>query len=274
MINKFWRRDSKFEKGLLSDKPVFVFAASWRTGSTLLQRIICSSNVIFLWGEPRFLPLVRNLYERMIDIQKLSESSGGEFRDFKPGSWIPTMFPGKDTVEESFRQFFHQLYYLPVTQHGYSRWGFKEVRRDAVPAAEFLHGLFPLARFIFLVRNPLDTYLSVKNMPFFAGFDDPMIPITNWCNNAAAFLEVTASRRLPAILVRHEDLVDSESTMRETIERICSHLEIPVTPRMLRECGFRVGASDPENPLTPEERQKIASLTSQTARRMGYELRG
>ena len=32
-------------------KRIFVFAAGWRTGSTLLQRIISSTDEVFMWGE-------------------------------------------------------------------------------------------------------------------------------------------------------------------------------------------------------------------------------
>ena len=34
------------------DEPVFLFSAGWRSGSTLLQRLIMSDASIFVWGEP------------------------------------------------------------------------------------------------------------------------------------------------------------------------------------------------------------------------------
>ena len=37
------------EQGL---KPVFALASIWRSGSTLLQRLLCSDPEIILWGEP------------------------------------------------------------------------------------------------------------------------------------------------------------------------------------------------------------------------------
>ena len=33
------------------DKPIFIFACSWRSGSTLLQRYITASGEILVWGE-------------------------------------------------------------------------------------------------------------------------------------------------------------------------------------------------------------------------------
>ena len=34
------------------ESPVFLLAAGWRSGSTLLQRIIASSGDVLMWGEP------------------------------------------------------------------------------------------------------------------------------------------------------------------------------------------------------------------------------
>ena len=45
-------------------KPVFALASIWRSGSTLLQRLLCSDPDILLWGEPYgdagFLPGLAN----------------------------------------------------------------------------------------------------------------------------------------------------------------------------------------------------------------------
>ena len=38
---------SDLEKG-----PVFLFSAGWRSGSTLLQRLITHGGEVMMWGEP------------------------------------------------------------------------------------------------------------------------------------------------------------------------------------------------------------------------------
>ena len=46
MMKRIWRlRDSNAQ-------PIFIFAAIWRSGSTLLQRLLCSDPSLILWGEP------------------------------------------------------------------------------------------------------------------------------------------------------------------------------------------------------------------------------
>lgn len=34
------------------EEPIFLMAAGWRTGSTLLQRLIMSDSRVLMWGEP------------------------------------------------------------------------------------------------------------------------------------------------------------------------------------------------------------------------------
>lgn len=33
------------------DRPVFVLASAWRSGSTLVQRVLSSGPELFVWGE-------------------------------------------------------------------------------------------------------------------------------------------------------------------------------------------------------------------------------
>ena len=47
------------------NRPVFVLAAGWRSGSTLLQRLVMSSGETLVWGEP---------YDRACYVQDLARS--------------------------------------------------------------------------------------------------------------------------------------------------------------------------------------------------------
>ncbi len=48
------------------DEPVFILATSWRSGSTLLQRVFCTDPSLLLWGEPfgrlALIPRIVSLY--------------------------------------------------------------------------------------------------------------------------------------------------------------------------------------------------------------------
>ena len=45
--------------------PVFILSAGWRSGSTLLQRLVSSGEGRFIWGEP---------YDRSMIIQNMAQS--------------------------------------------------------------------------------------------------------------------------------------------------------------------------------------------------------
>lgn len=254
-----------------ANSPVFVFSASWRTGSTLLQRIICASNRVFIWGEPHYLDNLLVLYRRMNEIQQYRAHGTQQY--YARRSWIPVLSPGREIELSAFRSFFKELYFAPIKARGYSRWGFKEVRSNAVEIAKMLYDIFPEARFIFLVRNPLDTYLSIKNTPpIFESFTDPFRPVHGWVKNTGDFLNVMSDSSLPAILIRYEDLTGEEPAARESIAAICSHLSVPFNYSMFRELKAVIGSADDKEPLTANEREKVVSETREIASRIGYQI--
>jgi len=52
-----------------ANRPVFVLAAGWRSGSTLMQRLVASTGEIFMWGEPYdHAALVMRLAESLLPI--------------------------------------------------------------------------------------------------------------------------------------------------------------------------------------------------------------
>ena len=214
--------------------PVFIFAASARTGSTLLQRIVLASSEVFVWGEPRFLGQAQKLHGRMMEIADIPGQEVGILNAVAPGAWIPTSFPGKERVRAALAGMFLDLYWNEAKAAGYKRWGFKEVRAGAVKAARFMHELFPESRFLFLVRQPMDTYLSIRNKKFFQEYKEPYAPADIWAENAAGFLDVISANTLPGILVRFEDLVGDAALRAETLRKICAHLRIRETPAMQR----------------------------------------
>ncbi|MEO0535490.1 MAG: hypothetical protein AAF215_16660 [Cyanobacteria bacterium P01_A01_bin.123] len=42
--------DLKYDNSV-ADSPIFVFSAGWRSGSTLLQRLVMSDKSVVIWGE-------------------------------------------------------------------------------------------------------------------------------------------------------------------------------------------------------------------------------
>jgi Sulfotransferase family len=152
---------------LAQDEPVFVFGSGWRCGSTMLQRMLLRECMV--WGEPfgssglierlaqplqRFephWPLDEWFLEKAHWSSNLSEE------------WTANMYPSVQCFLDAYVEFFRKLLAEPSRQRGYSRWGLKEVRYG-IEHAVYLQWLFPRARFLFLVRNPYESWASYRRI--------------------------------------------------------------------------------------------------------------
>ncbi|HEV2305468.1 MAG TPA: sulfotransferase, partial [Candidatus Acidoferrales bacterium] len=208
-----------------SEAPIFLLSTGMRTGSTLLQRILVTDPCLLLWGEPMGEMNIAALLSQM-----LSDFMSPEFFDYRqrqpsPGSpdlaksWIPHLHPSNDNFRLGLRSLFNRWLGQPARQHGFSRWGFKEVRLDAT-AAVLLRWLYPNAKFILLTRHPFDCYRSFAD----GGSNDHYVQHPGvLINSAASFagewnrIAVSWSQLpsdFPAMQVRYEDLVSGNFDFR------------------------------------------------------------
>ena len=204
------------------EDPVFVLAAGRRSGSTLLQRMLVADPDLMVWGEP---------HHRAGIIQGLAAQwrpftaewpEQGRLAAIHPGDepsdrWIANRSPEIAALRQAHRSFLDRLFGLPAREAGRRRWGLREVRLDAGHAA-YLKWLYPGARFLMLVRNPLASYASDKQRgprhvawPSPSG-EGPADFGAIWSRFAIGFhrFETDAS----AVLVRYEDLADQIETIR------------------------------------------------------------
>ena len=157
----------------MDDHPIFLFSCSWRSGSTLLQRYVTASGEVLVWGETGgALDKVASALEdrgRIIaDAEEgyygMRGGSGGrayeKFRNAeqsdRPHQWIANLNPPFDRVENGIRNFLLDYYGKAAADLGYERIGIKETRCN-LSTARSLRKLFPHAKFVFLVRDPLDS---------------------------------------------------------------------------------------------------------------------
>jgi hypothetical protein len=232
------------------ESPVFLLSAGWRSGSTLLQRLIMSDPRVLLWGEP---------FDECGVIQAMAGTvkafrSGWPPADYylshhgsaKPGEladdWIANLFPAVDDLRRGHRAFFEATFAAPALRTGARRWGIKEVRLSA-EHAYYLAWVYPQAKFLFLYRNPLDAYQSYcrygrnwydtwPDRPVFT----PDAFGRHWRDLTAGFL--AAERKLGARLVRYEDLVAGDEALLAAIEK---HLELKLDRSVL---GKKIGSSE------------------------------
>lgn len=222
-----------------TDKPIFLFSASWRSGSTLLQRLITASSEALIWGEAGgaldCLADTEERYAQMLglgDVQ-FKHGFGGngaeQFEQFVAAGakgvlkWIACMNPQKEVIHKAFREMFDKIYAESSLKLGYSRWGIKEVRAG-INAAIFLKKLYPDAKFVFLIRNPLSCLLSMKrrNWVDCISTKDPLSYYAkSWRKLAAEFRKVEFG-----YIVRYEELI----TKQKTLESLFEYLEISKVP--------------------------------------------
>ncbi len=197
------------------ETPVFVLAAGWRSGSTLLQRMLMPECTI--WGEPYGHSC---MLQNMADPLRCMTNDWPEphfflddaGRDSVTERFVANMYPSVGSFLDAHRAYFETLFVKPARELGANHWGFKEVRLSA-DYAHYLKLLYPNSKFLFLLRNPYDGYRSWaarRNAGWKWFYRWPDQPITAglfgrlWHELASSFIAQAES--LDAHVVRYEDL--------------------------------------------------------------------
>jgi hypothetical protein len=264
--------------GTAGASPVFVLGSGWRTGSTLVQRMLNQTGDVLIWGEPY---TEGALLQRLTEALTFLDPVAGRFHGKvlpddgelpSPGVWTANMTPPLSHLVAAQKAMLDRLWAVPAEQHGCTRWGVKEVVWGRA-VIDLLAVLYPDARFLLLVRDPLTqwrSYRPVTRRPWYYRWPDQPVGSPRafgmmWRNLVEDF--VAASNDLPrATLVRYEDLREEAELARLT--------EFLGLAQPLSADAARVGSSQDRRFYTDAvpswEKAVIGRLTSATARRAGY----
>lgn len=272
-----------FEKAK-SDQPIFILASGQRCGSTLIQRLLNSNPDILIWGEQHgYLNGFLREYRALLEWESDYSHHRKTFLQNGYDNFVPNMLPEDIDIRKAAIIHISALFGDSAITLGRSIWGFKEVRYDAQMAL-FLYRCFPKARFIFLTRNIIDCFISLKhweNSPGSWNRTWTEIFIEDWIRINASFLNVT--NRIPQLMrIRYEDIVENPM---EFIKKLSSFLSI--SPKSLDANVFKkklhVESSDGINDarptilpsdLNPEERELLStSIIVDLSKAYGYSIK-
>lgn len=257
-------------KSSATDDPVFVLAAGWRSGSTLLQRMLLDNCLV--WGEPYGSS---GLIERLSQPLRRFDANWPADRFFVGSShwgnrlgeeWTANLYPTIRDLLEAHMAFFRLLFAEPSRQRGYVRWGVKEVRYG-IEHAVYLRWLFPHARFLFLLRNPYECWSSYRRAKAHVLRFWPEELITtpeqfgsHWVRLAEGF--VNRFQEVGGLLVRYESLIEPDFDVEIMEEYLKCGLDLLARKIIL-------GAS-PSREVPNDEMKRLQKVVDPLAARLGY----
>jgi len=267
-----------------ANEPVFMLASAWRSGSTLVQRLLVSSGELLMWGEP---------YDRTGLIRRLAESTMAFDEEWPPvpfivdparpptaERWIANAYPTPEDLLAAHRALLDRLFAEPARRYGFRRWGLKEVRIGGEHAL-YLRRIYPDARFVFLHRNPYDAFLSYRLLHeirthshwWYHRWPDHQVETATqfgevWKRLTTSFVDF--ADRVGATVIAYEDIV-----LGSGADLLAEATGIAIDASVLRS---RVGATDQQRgqwegattSLHPNEIADLQAVTGRLARRLGY----
>ena len=259
--------------------PIFILGTG-RCGSTLLQKIINSVDDAMIYGEHGgFLQDIAKAYFINLENEKIqkyimSRNTSGEdleavFETLKnPRLWTAwTNWYNKEAVKDNFRDFI-ESFFNPDSLKRKVYWGFKEIRYGPDDRVmEMLADLYSSARFIFIVRHPVDVVASKISVRMSDGIETDA---HNWGAQNSFFLRFHVETGDRSAIVRYEDLINKDG---QQLKRLFDWLGFSLSDKQSNMIET-TRPSEKDGPkrksLDGDEVSKINKITQKVRYELGY----
>ncbi len=271
-INSIKKRWPSIESNS-TETPLFILSAGFRSGSTLLQRMLLKHSM--LWGEPYGTSgLLDHLIAPFMHLDQQWPPDSFFLDKNQPKNyqqkWIANLYPEPEHLMTAAQHYLEALFKIPANNQGYSNWGFKEVRLDGEHAS-FLKWLYPDSHFLLLIRNPYDAYKSYRKYPkpwYIRSPDILMDSVekfaSHWLNCCQSFLQHRSS--LKAITIHYEQIINPDFDWTE----IESYLGLSVDKSALQHKIDGLSNLAGVSINIDTELEQLEKLVSPLATQLGY----
>lgn len=260
------------------DRPIFIFG-SGRSGTTLLQRILNTHKDVVLSGEHGgFLNGLAVVYQsfhhegtemQLAKDEQIFETPEELVAYVKnPENWSAwANIMHRDELDERLRTFIKSFFVTNMTP----RWGFKEIRYGHTPGVlRMLAALFPEARFVVLVRNPIDVILSQISM----FRQDPSVYTMlakRWANLYSNFLAFKKEYPAQVYIYQYEQLCKAKDfTDVQAFLDLSGDIAIQHVLNLEHGRGDDEKRNDRASLLQPKQIQEIKDEVADVAQQVGY----
>lgn len=277
--------------------PPVLLLGPGRCGSTLLQRILNTSDKLSIWGEHAGflrgfasawagLMEQKPIHKRHWDLPPADHLVKGSLTDYgAPINWANPFT--KEDIENHFRTLIEAMLTKGLDTSAV-HWGFKEIRyTNDEPFMRMWHKLFPGTKIFFVVREPVpvmrsmlidwwvrnDDNLSADHLDEATVKPFVMRAARLYNKRVGSLNEWHADPSINSHLLHFEDL---ESKHEEVIRGMFEFLELPLPENAFEPVGKKTSVSR-TSPLVPKvmeiieaAKPQIADLVKPVAEQAGY----
>jgi hypothetical protein len=217
---------SYYEK-IKNEQHVFIYCVCGRSSSTAFQRIINSSNKVWIWGERH--GLIDNIVSQINKMKNLQNDDYikysltqmyDSYKTNKHLSFYPNAIGNLDSTVKILNSSISNM--LKPWAIGLKRFGFKDIEITDIQTLTYLKDIFPQCFIVFCFRDPLKQWPSVnKLLKWWDYSKDLNLFLNEYYRISNIYLEFSFKNNINA-LIENEDLKQSDK-----IEKIIDYLNIP-----------------------------------------------